>query len=85
VRAAIEAAGARLLFLPPYSPDFNPIEMAFSKLKARLRKAAELRKRRVEEPLELRHELGRFLKFSRGRDPGPAQRREMSIGLRLER
>ena len=41
VRVAIEAAGARLLFLPPYSPDFNPIEMAFSKLKAHLRKAAE--------------------------------------------
>lgn len=41
VRTAIEAAGARLLFLPPYSPDFNPIEMAFSKLKAYLRKAAE--------------------------------------------
>ena len=41
VRAAIEAAGARLLFLPPYSPDFNPIERAFSKLKAGLRKAAE--------------------------------------------
>ena len=41
VRAAIEAAGAWLLFLPPYSPDFNPIEMAFSKLKALLRKAAE--------------------------------------------
>ena len=41
VRDAIEAAGARLLFLPPYSPDFNPIEMAFSKLKALLRKAAE--------------------------------------------
>ncbi|GJD94418.1 IS630 family transposase ISMex41 [Methylobacterium iners] len=40
VRAAIEAAGARLLFLPPYSPDFNPVEMAFSKLKAGLRKAA---------------------------------------------
>ena len=39
--AAIEAVGARLLFLPPYSPDFNPIEMAFSKLKALLRKAAE--------------------------------------------
>ncbi|HWA23551.1 MAG TPA: transposase, partial [Caulobacterales bacterium] len=33
--------GARLLYLPPYSPDFNPIEMAFSKLKALLRKAAE--------------------------------------------
>ncbi|NNF73313.1 MAG: IS630 family transposase [Rhodobacteraceae bacterium] len=41
VREMIEAAGARLLFLPPYSPDFNPIEMAFAKLKALLRKAAE--------------------------------------------
>jgi transposase len=41
VRAAIEAAGATLLYLPPYSPDFNPIEKAFSKLKALLRKAAE--------------------------------------------
>ena len=40
-RELIEAAGARLLFLPPYSPDFNPIEKAFSKLKALLRKAAE--------------------------------------------
>lgn len=40
VRQAIEAAGAWLLYLPPYSPDFNPIEMAFSKLKATLRKAA---------------------------------------------
>ena len=33
--------GARLLFLPPYSPDLNPIELAFAKLKALLRKAAE--------------------------------------------
>jgi transposase len=41
VRKAIEAAGARLLYLPPYSPDFNPIENAFAKLKALLRKAAE--------------------------------------------
>ena len=40
IRQAIEATGARLLYLPPYSPDFNPIEMAFSKLKALLRKAA---------------------------------------------
>lgn len=40
VRAAINAAGAELLYLPPYSPDFNPIEKAFSKLKAMLRKAA---------------------------------------------
>ncbi len=41
VREIIETAGAILLFLPPYSPDFNPIEQAFSKLKAHLRKAAE--------------------------------------------
>jgi transposase len=41
VRERIEAAGAKLLFLPPYSPDFNPIEKAFAKLKALLRKAAE--------------------------------------------
>lgn len=41
VRQAIEDRGARLLYLPPYSPDFNPIEMVFAKLKALLRKAAE--------------------------------------------
>jgi transposase len=41
VRRAIEAVGASLLFLPPYSPDFNPIENAFAKLKALLRRAAE--------------------------------------------
>ena len=40
VRAAIAAAGAALVFLPPYSPDFNPIENAFAKLKSILRKAA---------------------------------------------
>jgi transposase len=40
VRQAIEAAGAMLLYLPAYSPDFNPIEMAFSKFKALLRAAA---------------------------------------------
>ncbi|MGF6178075.1 transposase [Ensifer sp. 4252] len=40
-RVMIEAAGASMLFLPPYSPDFNPIEKAFSKLKALLRRAAE--------------------------------------------
>lgn len=39
--AAIRKAGARLIFLPPYSPDLNPIEMLFSKLKTLLRKAAE--------------------------------------------
>lgn len=40
VREAIGAAGCRLAYLPPYSPDANPIEMAFAKLKAHLRKAA---------------------------------------------
>lgn len=39
VREAIEKAGGRLLLRPPYAPDFNPIEMAFAKLKALLRKA----------------------------------------------
>jgi transposase len=39
VRTAIHQAGAHLFFLPPYSPDLNPIEMAFSKLKTFLRKA----------------------------------------------
>ena len=41
VRKAIEADGRSLLYLPPYSPDFNPIENALAKLKALLRKAAE--------------------------------------------
>jgi len=47
IREAIEAAGARLRYLPAYSPDLNPIEMAFAKLKALLRKAA----RRTREDL----------------------------------
>jgi transposase len=46
VREAIEAAGAKLLYLPPYSPDLNPIELTFSKFKRLLRDAAE---RTVEE------------------------------------
>jgi transposase len=41
VREAIQAAGATLRYLPPYSPDLNPIELLFAKLKALLRKAAE--------------------------------------------
>jgi transposase len=55
VGKAIEAAGARLLFLPPYSPDFNPIENAFAKLKALLRRAAA---RTLEE---LWHVIGHSL------------------------
>lgn len=41
IRQAIRSVGARLLFLPPYSPDLNPIEQMFAKLKHHLRKAAE--------------------------------------------
>lgn len=55
VRQAIEAAGATLVYLPPYSPDLNPIELAFSKLKALLRRAAS---RTVEE---LESNIGRLL------------------------
>ena len=47
VREAIEARGAKLRYLPQYSPDLNPIEMAFSKLKAFLRKVAERTVRRL--------------------------------------
>ena len=50
VRAAIEQVGAHLRFLPPYSPDFNPIELAFAKLKAFLRAA---RPRTFEHVCEL--------------------------------
>jgi transposase len=41
IRRLIRAAGARLFFLPPYSPDLNPIEQVFAKLKTLLRKAEE--------------------------------------------
>jgi len=54
IRQAIEARGATLRYLPQYSPDLNPIEMPFSKLKASLRKAAE---RTIPR---LRHRIGRF-------------------------
>ena len=50
VQAAIEQVGARLRFLPPYSPDFNPIELAFAKLKAFMRAA---RPRRFDQVVEL--------------------------------
>ena len=50
VRAAIEAVGAQLRFLPPYSPDFNPIEQAFAKLKSFMRTA---RPRTFDEVVDL--------------------------------
>ena len=56
VRERIEAAGATLLYLPPYSPDFNPIEKACSKIKQHLRKAKartlELLEQAVAEALQ---------------------------------
>ena len=55
IEEAILAARATVLYLPPYSPDLNPIEKLFSKLKALLRKAA---KRSVEA---LRQEIGKLL------------------------
>jgi transposase len=46
VKEAIEAVGAKVLYLPPYSPDFNPIELVFSKLKTLVRKS---KTRKMEE------------------------------------
>lgn len=51
VRDAIRAVGAEVRFLPPYSPDFNPIEMAFSKLKAFLKKTAARTKQELWEAI----------------------------------
>lgn len=62
VREAIEARGATLRFLPKYSPDLNPIEMSFSKLKADLRKAAE---RTIPR---LRRRIGRFARTLTARE-----------------
>ena len=56
VREAIEAVGAKVRYLPAYSPDLNPIEMAFAKLKAALRKGA---KRTVDALIKL---IGRLVK-----------------------
>jgi transposase len=52
VRQAIEAVGASLMFIPPYSPDLNPIEMAFAKLKALLRAKSSEPLRGCGTPLE---------------------------------
>ena len=73
VRRAIEAAECRLLFLPPYCPDFNPIENAFSKLKRLLRSVAE---RTVDR---LWRAIGRLL------DRSPRRVPELLPPLRLYR
>jgi transposase len=70
VRAAIRSVGARLLFLPPYSPDLNPIEQVFAKLKTLLRKACartvEAAWRRIGELLSSFHpaECANYLKHA---------------------
>ena len=74
VRTAIEQAGALLRFLPPYSPDFNPIEMAFAKLKAFLRAA---RPRTFDHVCELMADGARALHARR--------MRELRQALRLPR
>jgi transposase len=51
VRQLIHAAGCRLLFLPSYSPDFNPIELAFAEIKAYLRRMAARTRERLEEEI----------------------------------
>ena len=71
VRDAIRSAGAKLLFLPPYSPDLNPIEQVFAKLKLLLRKAAE---RSVEQPGE---RIGTLL------DASPHRMRQLPPQLRI--
>jgi transposase len=53
IRQAIEARGCELLFLPPYSPDFTPIEQAFSKLKAILRGLGARTREALEEAVRL--------------------------------
>ena len=52
VKKAIESVGARVLYLPPYSPDLNPIEMVFSKLKTLVRKS------KLRKVSDLWHRLG---------------------------
>lgn len=52
VRAAVEAAGCTLRFLPPYSPDFSPIELAFSKLKAHLKAAGARTQATLDDALD---------------------------------
>ena len=51
VREAIEAVGAQIVYLPPYSPDLNPIELAFAKLKSLLRAVAERAVDALEETI----------------------------------
>ena len=51
VREAVESRGAELVYLPPYSPDFNPVELAFAKLKSLLRTAAARTIEKLEQTI----------------------------------
>ena len=57
VRDIIEAAGAKLIYLPPYSPDFNPIEKAFSQIKAYLKKVAARTKEKLDQAIAKASEI----------------------------
>jgi hypothetical protein len=82
VSAAIRSLGAKLFFLPPYSPDLNPIEMVFAKLKTLLRKADE-RTIQATWPshLEAGRQLARRLQPRRMRGIPPACRVCFSLDL----
>jgi transposase len=77
IRRAIRAAGAQLFYLPPYSPDLNPIEQAFAKLKTHLRKA------NARSFDQVRAAIARLLKISSptpaGHIPKPAEPEPISL------
>jgi transposase len=79
VREAIDARGAELRHLPPYSPDFNPIEQAFAKFKTLLRKAA---KRTVDGLWTTHRQAPRPLPTSRVRQL-PRQRRLSTLSVKM--
>jgi transposase len=78
IRQAIEARGCQLLFLPPYSPDFTPIEQAFSKLKAILRGLGARTKEALQEAVGLAidaitpHDAAAWFAHARYALPAPA-------------
>ena len=78
IRDAIEGRGATLLYLPPYSPDFNPIENAFAKLKALLRKAGE---RSVEG---LWHLIGKLIDAFTPKESPTTSRQQAMIRTKLK-
>jgi transposase len=79
VREAIEAAGASLMFIPPYSPDLNPIELAFAKLKASLR-ARAIRSVGLRQGSRQRADLDTTSPFTDGMNEGALHRVRLGGG-----